>query len=321
MAAPPGDDLSPWILRNVVGLGSEKEKAAGSYGAVYEVTVNDVRCIAKRLHAILVNEEVLPQERDSIREKFRQECILLSKLKHPNVVHFVGVHYGQNPGDLSLIMECLDSNLEKFLTRSSIHDQIPLPIKLAILLDVSYGLLYLHNHWPIIIHRDLTASNVLLTKDLRAKIADLGLSKLHHWPRSALVQTKAPGTLYYMPPEALVENPVYDVRLDAFSFGHLSLYTVNQEFPFVFEVPITEQTIQKGTVQLLKRRRAIDKMGEYHCLYPIIVGCLQDLPERRPTTAEFNRKLKQLTEKHPMYGAEVNYDKYIQCMVFFAFLS
>ena len=105
-------------------------------------------------------------------------------------------------------MECLHTDLAKFLEGSS---EIPLSIKLSILLDVSYGLLYFHTHTPPIIHRDLSANNVLLTTDLRAKIADLGVAKLlDRQTQAAIAQTKAPGSQDYMSPEALQEIPVYN---------------------------------------------------------------------------------------------------------------
>ena len=162
-------------------------------------------------------------------------------------------------------------------------------------------------HSPPIVHRDLSANNILLTKDLRAVIADLGVSKLLDLQRQTKTLTKAPGTLYYyMPPEALKEVPVYDVSLDAYSFGHLSLYVANQEFPNVYEITMTQLVVQQQTIQISRRRRAIDELGEDHCLYPIIIRCLQDLPERRPTTSEINSTLKMLTEKHPKSQEDVN---------------
>jgi len=215
------DQLAPFVLKNVHGLDTGEKKGSGSYGVVYEVTVDGVPCIAKRLHDILVSPEVPRKQRTYIEQKFRDECVLLSQLRHPNIVHFIGIHYGSNQDDMSLIMECLDTDLARCLET---QPNISIEVKLSILLDVSYGLLYLHTHSPKIIHRDLTAPNILLTRDKRAKIADLGVSKLLD-PRTqaAMRQTKAPGTIYYMPPEALLENPNYDETLDIFSFGHLAL--------------------------------------------------------------------------------------------------
>ena len=113
MATP--DELAPFVLCDVRGLDSGEKKGSGAYGAVYEVSVKGMSCIAKRIHDILVNQEVSQRERESVQQQFRQECVILSKLKHPNIVHFVGVHYGRAPGDLYLVMEKLHTDLAKCL--------------------------------------------------------------------------------------------------------------------------------------------------------------------------------------------------------------
>ena len=296
--------LPSFAFKCVQGLDTGEKKGSGSFGAVYKVTVNGVPCIAKRLHDILVNPEVPRRQRISIKQKFHSECVMLSQLRHPNVVHFVGVHYGRHEDDISLIMECLDTDLARYLES---QPNIPIEVKLLILLDVSYGLLYLHTHSPQIIHRDLTAANILLTRDKRAKIADLGVSKLLD-PRTqaAMIQTQAPGTPYYMPPEALKENPKYDEKLDIFSFGHLALYVINQDFPEVFEVTITPVMLREETLQILKRQKAIDEMGRDHCLHDIVTKCLQDNPQKRPTTLELNERLNHLCVKHPRELQDMN---------------
>ena len=298
MATP--DELAPFVLRDVRGLDSGEKKGSGAYGAVYEVSVKGVLCIAKRIHDILVNQEVSRRERESIQQKFRQECVILSKLKHPNVVYFVGVHYGRAPGDLSLVMEKLHTDLAKCLDGAveTQQDILPLSIKLSILLDVSGGLLYLHTLPQAIIHRDLSAGNILLTRHMQAKIADLGVSKLIDL-RKAKVHTRAPGTSDYMPPEALQKKPVYDTKLDVFSFGHLMLYTILQELPEVYE-NVTPEALRRGTAQILKRETSLDKIGKDHVLYPLTIQCLQDRPERRPTTLELNQAVMELSNKHPI---------------------
>jgi len=291
--------LASLALKNVQNLdtGNRVRKGWGAYGAVYKVMVDGMPCIAKRLHDILVNPEVPQRQKDFIQQKFHDECVLLSKLRHPNIVHFVGVHYGSNEDGMSLIMECLDSDLARYLES---QPNIPIEVKLSILLDVSYGLLYLHTHPLKIIHRDLTAANILLTRDKRAKLADLGVSKLlDPQTQAAMIQTKAPGTLYYMPPEALKENPKYDEKLDIFSFGHLALYVINQVFPEVFEVTITPAVLHEETLQILKRQKAINKMGRDHCLHNVVTKCLQDNPQKRPTTLKLNEMLNHLCIKHP----------------------
>ena len=301
MSKPPTDELSPYALTSVHGLDVTHPKGSGSWGCVYQVTVNGFPCIAKRLLDILVHNVSL-RERSSVRSRFRDECILLSRLRHPNIVQFIGVHYGQDQNDLTLVMEGLYMDLDRCL-KTYKDIALALPIKLAILLDVAYGLLYLHTQNPPIIHRDLTAANVLLTNDLKAKLADLGMSKiLNLHPSSQAAQTVCPGTLGAMPPEALVEKPIYGTKLDNFSFGTLALHVANQEFPQVFyEI----DQYERGKKHITMRKRAISEMEETHVLYPVVTECLRDDPKKRPTTIQIRDTLEKLTKEHPKQYKDV----------------
>ena len=79
-------------------------------------------------------------------------------------------------------------------------------VKLSMLLDVSRGLWYLHTHHPPIVHRDLSPNNILLTSQFVAKISDLGVAKVIQ-ADSENIMTRAPGTVDFMPPEALLWRP------------------------------------------------------------------------------------------------------------------
>ena len=300
MATGSNDDLQAHLIPNLEGLDQRIEIGRGAYGVVYEVKLNGLPCIAKGLHQILLGmgeyERVGKKEVETIRAKFLQECSLLSKLKHPNIVQFLGIHYTKE--DVLLVMEYMHMDLAKCLDT---HPDIPLPLKLSILLDVSYGLLHLHSQTQPIIHRDLTAANVLLTEGLKAKIADLGVSKISYIQHiQQALHTAAPGTQAYMPPEALSPTPQYGTKLDVFSFGVLSLYTANQEFPSVHEPPMTTTVVRNKEVQIFKRKHWIDKMGVDHPLYHLVVQCLQDNSDQRPSTKELSDMLTDLCTRHPM---------------------
>ena len=145
------------------GLDQRLEKGRGSYGAVYEVKLNGLPCIAKGLHEILLglgrNYKVDETDIQAIRQKFLNECVLLSKLKHPNIVQFLGVHSTKD--NEYLVMEYMHMDLAQCLKT---YRDIPASIKISILHDVSYGLLHLHSQDPPILHRDLTATNISLHK-------------------------------------------------------------------------------------------------------------------------------------------------------------
>ena len=112
-------------------------------------------------------------------------------------------------------MEFLPTTLAQCVER---YGRLPTETCYAILGDVELGLRYLHEQRPRIIHRDLSANNVLLTGDMVAKISDQGVAKiLQVNPAEMSYMTQTPGTQSYMPPEAQRPNPRYDVEVDVFS--------------------------------------------------------------------------------------------------------
>ena len=295
------DELSPWLIGGTeideCAEKEEKQAGRGAYGFVFKVTVQGVERVGKKLHSSL------NVSGSKMRSNFRDECVILSKLRHPNIVQFIGVHYGRRgKTDLTLIMECVSSDMQEFLEG---HPNLPLPVKLSILLDVSYGLVYLHEWDPNtpIVHRDLTARNMLITDKCQAKIADLGMAKVVDiQAQMAVSHTQTPGQMFYMPPEALMEKASCTPKLDIFSFGHLTLFTVNQEFPEVYDITQNSDILRmqrRGTIQRCKRQTALDRVGEDHCLYSVITDCLSDKPENRPTTRVLNNRMIHLSTLNP----------------------
>ena len=278
----------------VESRGEVSDDASGSYGFVYEVKVKGVVRIAKKPHTYFL-KKASEEERASVLASFKKECVLLSKLRHPNIVKFIGVYFGEGGGDdISMVMEKVHFELASFLRQSS---NVQLATKLSILQDVSYGLVYLHEYNPPIIHRDLTARNILLTKAYQAKIADVGVAKLlDRTAMKAASHTKAPGQMFYMPPEACMEKAECTPKLDIFSFGHLSLHVLLEDYPEVFEVKITSKMLSDGTVQIMKRKSSLDHIRSSHCLYPLITQCLMDDPEKRPNTREVNSSIADFKE-------------------------
>ena len=206
----------------------------GSYGCVEELRVNGLVCAGKRMYDALINSQ--NEGADRMIEKYFDECQLLSGLRHPNVVLFLGICFldtrPPSTADLPvLVMEMLQGSLDHLLENTP---NVPLAKKISILQDVARGLVYLHGRTPAIIHRDLTTRNVLLNSAMVAKIADMGNSRLVDMQPGQLAQTMTrgvPGTAVYMPPEAFEVPPKYGPKLDMFSFGHLALFTATQQFP------------------------------------------------------------------------------------------
>ncbi len=292
-----------------------EELGEGSYGSVEIVEVAGERCAAKILHEALVEANSrLPNQRArgcgyqprSLIEAFTTECSLMSEVRHPNIVRFLGICYRRPRESIPVIvMELLKTCLHEFLESETTKNQvIPLSIKLCILLDVSKGLVHLHS--LDIVHRDLTARNVLLSQSLTAKIADLGMARLIELKpgRQEATMTKGPGNANYMPPEARDGGPMsaqYGKAIDCFSMGHLILFTATQEFPEPLYPTYFDS--QSRTTKLkvrteIERREnsfqaAITEVGQDHPLLQVASQCLQNNPQIRPTASEMMMQIQE----------------------------
>ena len=181
--------------------------------------VDGLICAGKKIHEVLIHAD--NEGAEDLAVKYVQECQIIAGLRHPNIVLFLGVCFLDNSSLPVLVIEKLDCSLDDLLENVA---TIPLALKRSMLEDVARGLLYLHKH--NIIHRDLTARNVLLTTSLVAKVTDFGNSRFVDFQPGELARTlsRLPGTLVYMPPEALEASSRYGTSLDIFSFGHLALF-------------------------------------------------------------------------------------------------
>ena len=282
------DDFKGLQLKGVTELNRD-ELGRGSYGRVYAVKYCQTICAAKEIHSVLV-EGVGQVEMQRTIESFTRECRQCSTLRHPNVIQFLGVYYPTEGGGANrlqlpvMVMEMMADSLTSFVDK---HEKIPVHIKYSIVHDVSLGLCYLHNHDPPIVHRDLSPNNVLLTAHHVAKISDLGVAKVIR-ADSRKTMTKAPGTVDFMPPEALANSPIYGPPMDVFSFAGIILHTFNQQWPRPTEAiqfdPKTRKMMALSEVE--RRQQYLDKMiGEAEVLRPLVEECLDYDPVVRPTIA------------------------------------
>ena len=290
------DDVTSIVIHDLEGLGKRNVVVGTNCGSLYEVKVCQRTCTAKRLfdvlHEVGGNTSVQGEEDVAIlAQGFRRECVSLSKLRHPNVLQFIGVHCGPaGPLDVTLVTEHVYMELDQYLQS---HPNVDISIKLSVLFDVSCGLLYLHTRDPPIVHRSLTASNVVLTRDLTGKIADLRVSKVFDLEAQVL---RHPEVLIYMPPEVLARPPSCDVKMDVFSFGVLCLFVANQELPPAIHNEKFSPT--NNGAWSLRRKRALDKMDKSNPLHPVISQCLLESGDMRPTAAELNRAIQGLSAQH-----------------------
>ena len=264
----------------------------GSYGAVCKAMCDDLPCAAKILHPALF--QFTAPGATSVMRKFEQECRLLSAIKHPHVVQYLGTYHDPESRLPVLLMELMDESLTRFLERS--HEPLPYHTEVNLCHDIVLALSYLNSNG--IIHRDLSSNNVLLIAGSRAKVTDFGMVKLYdvnHSRAHLTPLTLCPGTMAYMSPEALGEPPVYTDKLDSFSLGVLCVQIMTRQFPDPgnrFQVMETnDPRAPSGRVQVeipeIERRQShIELIDPAHPLLPVALDCLKDRDRERPSCHE-----------------------------------
>ena len=280
----------------------------GSYGAVYRALCDELPCAAKILHPTLF--ETHDPDARKIMERFERECQFLSGVRHPHIVQYLGVSRDPESGLPVLLMELMDSSLTQFLERS--EEPLPFHITVDICNDIALALAHLHSNG--ILHRDLSSNNVLLIgPGNRAKVTDFGMSKLADANLRMTPMTMCPGTLAYMPPEALDDPPVYTDKLDCFSFGVLDIQILTRQFPDPTQrfktIEISDTKVPYGTVKVPvpeteRRQSHIDRVNPAHRLLPVALDCLKDRDRERSSAQELCHRLAALKEG-PQYGESV----------------
>jgi len=292
-----GQGLQRFMLTGLHDIGTEIGR--GSYAAVVELQFRGLKCAGKKLHRPLY-DNASHHEQERMLRRFETECEILSELKHPHVVQFLGVYFEEGSTLPVLVMEFLQTTLTACVDR---YGTLPQEISYTILDDVATALCYLHGHNPAIIHRDLSANNVLLTSDMRAKVSDLGVAKILNLTSAQRTQmTTCPGTQSYMPPEALAHNPVYNTKIDCFSCGVMIVHVLCGRWPIPDEATRVNPNDpdQLMPISEVERRKGyLEDIGKNHSLVPLIQECLSNYPPHRPDAEEILHQVRELAVQFP----------------------
>ena len=232
-------------------------------------------------------------------DRFQQECGFLESIRHPNIVQYLGMTRDPESRLPVLLMELLDESLTKMLECS--QQSLAYCVQVDICHDIALAVAYLHSN--DIIHRDLSSNNVLLIARRRAKVTDFGMSKLAGAAPSMTPLTMCPGTLAYMPPEALREPPRYTKKLDCFSEGVIMIQVCTRLWPepgprtqLIQDSRYPTGTIEVPALEVERRKNHIDKINPTHMLLVIAVDCLHYQENDRPSSEELCQRLAGLKE-------------------------
>ena len=261
---------------------TDRKLGHGSYATVLELKYMGLKCAGKKIHELLLEQG----DASYTVCRFEEECRLLSQVRHPNIVQFLGVYFQRGVQAPILVMEFLPTNLTSCIEQYGILQK---EISYSILHDMALGLRYLHSQTPPIIHRDLSSNNVLLTPNMTAKISDLGVARiLNLTPLQVSHMTQTPGTPAYMPPEVMVANPKYDTSVDEFSYGIMMVHIFSGRWPEPQVGQIhTEPDGRMTPVSEAERREVfLRAIGNDHPLMDLILKCIHNYPKSRAHASE-----------------------------------
>ena len=272
---------------------TDEELGTGAYASVLKLDYMGLKCAGKKIHSALL------QQGSTISytvRRFRDECQLLSRVRHPNIVQFLGVHFQAGVQVPMLVMEFLPFNLCQCLSEHTLQTEIAY----SILHDVAMGLNYLHSQLCPIVHRDLSSNNVLLMSNMTAKISDLGVARIIDLSPQTAQLTQTPGTPAFMPPEVMVARPTYNTSVDVFSYGIMMIHILSGVWP---EPQIGPTLTEGGTLipvsEAERRVNILQVIGYNHPLMELIHKCIHNNPQVRVSASEIVKQLADLVEQFP----------------------
>ncbi|XP_022941333.1 serine/threonine-protein kinase CTR1-like [Cucurbita moschata] len=266
-----------WLEISWDELHIKERVGAGSFGTVHRAEWHGSDVAVKVL-------SVQDFQDDQLKE-FLREVAIMKRVRHPNVVLFMGA-VTKRP-HLSIVTEYLPrGSLYRLIHRPSSGELMDQRKRLRMALDVAKGINYLHCLNPPIVHWDLKSPNLLVDKNWTVKVCDFGLSR---FKANTFISSKSvAGTPEWMAPEFLRGEPSNE-KTDVYSFGVILWELVTMQQPWSGLGPA--QVV--GAVAFQNRKLSIPP-NTSPLVSSLIESCWADDPVQRPSFASIVESLKKL---------------------------
>jgi len=253
----------------------QEKIGGGGFGDVYKGNFRGTEVAIKKVLSDKLSKDAV--------EELIKEAEIMTNLRHPNVVLFMGF---SRPPDCCLLFE--------YIRRGSLYDllyrerrKFSMHEVCRIHIDIACGMAYLHGAG--VVHRDLKPANILVDEHFKAKIADFGLSKVK---QESMTLRSRVGTPQYMAPELLSPDHLpHNEKVDVYSFAILMVEVLNNEQPFLGKDPI-----QVAMAVLMQGLRPDVPKSAPEPLMAIIQDSWAAQATSRPTFDEILARLRRIHE-------------------------
>ncbi|KAL0396484.1 UNVERIFIED_CONTAM: Receptor-like cytosolic serine/threonine-protein kinase RBK1 [Sesamum calycinum] len=245
-------------------------------------------------HVVAVKKITKAEKNEDRVGDFLAELGIIAHIDHPNTAKLIGF---SSDGGLHLVLQFSPHGSLGTVLHGS-EESLDWNLRYKVALGIAEGLKYLHcDCQRRIIHRDITASNILLSEDYDAQISDFGLAKwlpekwLHH------VVSPIEGTFGYMAPEYFMHGIVHE-KTDVFAFGVLLLELItgrravdsSQQSLVMWAKPLLEQNnIKEVADPRLGENYSVIEMKR--AMFAAFI-CIHHLPNMRPNMPRVVKVLK-----------------------------
>jgi ankyrin repeat protein/tRNA A-37 threonylcarbamoyl transferase component Bud32 len=291
-----------WAINNDEILSEDKPFARGAGGELYKARWRGLRVVVKSCKNMVGNRQALLD--------LGNEIALLSTVRHPNLIMFLGASFAVFPPVL-LMEYAQGGTLEERIVRAAYDGQaLPRREKVKFTYELALALNFLHLCRPSIVHRDLKPSNILLTADLNVRVTDFGLSKFIPSKNRKLgdtfKMTGETGSYRFMAPEVF-KHEQYNEKVDVYSFALIVYWMQTGIKPFV-QLADPVAAVRAAAVDGLRPNFSpnFDKG-----IKNLLSATWEQLPEKRPSFAEVLDMLEKLG-----YDSFSMYEQHKKCSIF-----
>jgi serine/threonine protein kinase len=272
--------------------------AEGGMGEVYEAMQTK---LARKVALKIITVQL--SSRPEFLQRFEREAKLAASLNHPNVVQVYD--FGETQGMHYLVMEFVEGeNLTEHIERVG---KLSVDKALAVIEQAALALKAAGE--KSIIHRDIKPSNLMLIRDGRVKVSDLGLAKTVSEVSDVTHTGMGIGSPHYLAPEQADDARNVDHRADIYALGITLMFLLTGRRPYDGLTPFSvvlahaNKPLPSGAslgtelpheVELLIQRMAAKKADDRYPTYDALLADLQRVKTgRTPATGVPDRsKLK-----------------------------